>query len=82
HIVAAYTFELGKCYEQAVKERALTVLARIDPQLCAEVATGLGLPAPTADAPLADPAPSPALSQVGEVWPPDGRIIGIVADHA
>uniref|UniRef100_UPI002607D7B6 catalase n=1 Tax=uncultured Streptomyces sp. TaxID=174707 RepID=UPI002607D7B6 len=82
HIVAAYTFELGKCYEQAVKERALTVLARIDPQLCAEVATGLGLPTPTTQEPLADPAPSPALSQVGEVWPPDGRIIGIVADHA
>ncbi|MGW2841070.1 catalase [Streptomyces sp. NPDC001493] len=82
HIVAAYTFELGKCWEQAVKERALTVLARIDTQLCQEVATGLGLPAPTADGPLPEPAPSPALSQVGGVWPLDGRIIGIVADDA
>ncbi|MYX72427.1 catalase [Streptomyces sp. SID3915] len=80
HIIAAYTFELGKCYEQAVKERGLKVLARIDGELCAQVAAGLGLPAPEPDGPLADPEPSPALSQIGKVWPVDGRVIGIVAD--
>ncbi|MFF0557996.1 catalase [Streptomyces sp. NPDC004266] len=80
HIIAAYTFELGKCYEQAVKERTLKVLARIDPQLCEGVAAGLGLPAPAAGAPLADVEPSPALSQIGRTWPVDGRVIGIVAD--
>ncbi|MFJ8749248.1 catalase [Streptomyces sp. NPDC102441] len=80
HIIAAYTFELGKCYEQTIKERALKVLARIDAQLCEQVAAGLGLPAPEPDGPLADPEPSPALSQVGGVWPLDGRVIGIVAD--
>ncbi len=82
HIVSAYTFELGKCYEQAIKERALTVLARIDSRLCEEVAAGLGLPAPGPDSQLTDPEPSPALSQLGGVWPLDGRIIGIVADEA
>ncbi|MFD8951237.1 catalase [Streptomyces xanthophaeus] len=80
HIIAAYTFELTKCYEQAVKERVLAVLANIDPQLCEEVATGLGLPAPAPTQPLTEPAPSPALSQVGGTWPLDGRVIGIVAD--
>ncbi|MFF9276896.1 catalase [Streptomyces griseosporeus] len=78
HIIGAYTFELGKCYEQAVKERALQVLANIDPELCAGVAEGLGLPAPEPTVPLADVAPSPALSQIGQTWPTDGRIIGIV----
>ncbi|MFI8193777.1 catalase [Streptomyces sp. NPDC085946] len=78
HIIGAYTFELGKCYEQAVKERALQVLANIDPELCAGVAEGLGLPAPEPTVPLADVEPSPALSQVGHTWPVDGRIIGIV----
>ncbi|OKI48995.1 hypothetical protein AMK15_34690 [Streptomyces sp. MJM1172] len=48
HIIAAYTFELTMCHEQAVKERALSVLANIDPQLCEEVATGLGLARPPA----------------------------------
>src|SRR6185503_18385255 len=41
HIVAAYTFELAKCFEQAVKERQLLALANIDPELCAKVAAGL-----------------------------------------
>jgi catalase len=80
HIIRAYTFELGKCYEQAIKERQLQCLANIDPVLCAEVATGLGLPAPEPTEPLAEVTPSPALSQVGGEWPPDGRMVGIVVD--
>ncbi|WP_306210257.1 catalase [Actinoplanes sp. RD1] len=80
HIVRAYTFELGKCYEQAIKERQLRALANIDPVLCEQVATGLGLPVPEPTVPLAEVAPSPALSQIGGVYPPDGRMIGIVVD--
>ncbi|WP_432742389.1 catalase [Streptomyces sp. JH002] len=80
HIIAAYTFELGKCYEQAVKERMLGVLARIDPVLCERVAAGLGLPGPTPPAELPSVQASPALSQLGKEWPLDGRVIGIVAD--
>lgn len=80
HIIRAYTFELGKCYEQTIKERQLQCLANVDARLCSEVATGLGLPAPKATIELGDPEPSPALSQVGEAWPPDGRMVGIVVD--
>ncbi|MEU6852353.1 catalase [Actinacidiphila alni] len=82
HIIAAYTFELGKCYEQAVKERALKVLANVDGELCAQVATGLGLPVPEPETALTDPPPSPALSQLGRRWPLDGRVIGIVTGGA
>jgi catalase len=82
HIIRAYTFELNKCYEQAIKERQLQSLANIDPLLCQEVATGLGLPAPEPTVPLADITPSPALSQLGQTWPCDGRTIGIVVDPA
>jgi catalase len=81
HVTAAYTFELGKCYETAVKERVLQVLADIDPQLCERVAVGLGLPAPKPAESLATVDPSPALSQLGNVWPTTGRVIGIVADE-
>lgn len=80
HIVRAYTFELGKCYHQAIKERQLQCLANIDPALCEQVATGLGLPAPQPTVPLAEVQPSPALSQVGREWPADGRMVGIVVD--
>ncbi|WP_428815052.1 catalase [Streptomyces albus subsp. chlorinus] len=81
HVIAAYTFELSKCYEQSIKERNLRILADIDPELCAGVAAGLGLPAPEPSGPLPDVQPSPALSQLGRTWPTDGRIIGIVADE-
>ncbi|MFW2242752.1 catalase [Rhodococcus opacus] len=81
HVAEAYTFELGKCYEQVIKERALEVVANIDPGLCEQVAVGLGLPAPAPTVAFdVAPTPSPALSQVGAEWPLDGRIIGIVAD--
>jgi catalase len=80
HIIRAYAFELGKCYEQVIKERQLQSLANIDPRLCSEVATALGLPAPEPTVDLIDLEPSPALSQVGEAWPPDGRMVGIVVD--
>lgn len=77
HIAAAYTFELSKCYEQAIKERAVEVLTRIDQQLAETVADGLGLdrPAPQETAAV---EPSPALSQVGKPWPVEGRQIGIL----
>ncbi|MDX2593195.1 MULTISPECIES: catalase [Streptomyces] len=78
HIIGAYSFELAKCYEPAIRERALGVLANIDPELCAGVADGLGLPAPEPTVPLADVEPSPALSQVGRTWPTEGRVIGII----
>jgi catalase len=80
HIVEAFTFELGKCFEQAVKERELQVLANVDADLCAQVAAGLGLPAPKGSPP-ADITLSPALSQVvTEPGPIAGRKIGVIAD--
>ncbi|GAA3540395.1 catalase [Aeromicrobium flavum] len=81
HIIRAYSFELGKCYEKAIKERQLQALANIDPVLCSEVATALGLPAPAPTVDLTQEVPSPALSQVGGAYPPDGRMIGIVLDE-
>ena len=80
HLAEAFTFELGKVYEQAIKERELQVLANVDAGLCEEVAAGLGLPAPQGN-PAQDVLLSSALSQVVTTpGPVDGRKIGIVAD--
>jgi catalase len=80
HIVEAFTFELGKCHEQSIRERELQVLANVDADLCARVAAGLGLPAPSGS-PAPDASLSPALSQVvTEPGPIAGRKIGIIAD--
>ncbi len=80
HIVRAYTFELSKLYEQTIKERQLQCLANIDPVLCEQVAKGLGLAVPEPTVPPAEVEPNPVLSQVGQEWPADGRLIGIVVD--
>jgi catalase len=80
HVIQAYTFELGKCYEENIRKRQLQALANIDDCLCAEVAAGLGLPAPRPTVELTDETPSPALSQLRGTWPVAGRKIGLVVD--
>jgi catalase len=82
HVIQAYTFELGKCYEKPVRERQLLALANIDASLCAAVARGLGMPAPEATEDVPDAQPSPAVSQLGKTWPVAGRVVGIVADES
>ncbi len=80
HIAEAFTFELGKVYEQAIKQRELVVLANVDADLCAQVAAGLGLPAPKGAA-VEEGIVSPALSQVVVTpGPVAGRKVGIIAD--
>jgi catalase len=82
HVIQAYTFELGKCYEKPIRERQLLALANIDASLCAAVARGLGMPAPEATEDVPDAQPSPAVSQLGKTWPVAGRVVGIVADES
>jgi catalase len=65
HISAAYQFELGKVTKPEIRERVVTqILAHFDAGLAAEVAAGLGLPAPKKGNVPAVPKPdtSPALS--------------------
>lgn len=81
HVIQAYTFELGKCREQAIRERQLLALANIDPGLCAAVAAGLGMEPPEPSEMVPAATPSPALSQLGGTWPVAGRVVGIVADQ-
>ena len=79
HLVDAFTFELSKCYEKPIRQRQLSVLANVDPDLVARVAAGLGMPAPAAEYEPAEVEPSPALSQLGQSWPTDGRVVGLLA---
>jgi len=78
HVIEAYTFELGKCFEQTVKQRQLQFLALVDAELCAAVAAGLGCAVPASPTSMPGVEPSPALSQLGGEWPVRGRIVGIL----
>ena len=77
HLTQALSFELGKCYEEAVKVRYLDVLAHVDQALAEAVADNLGLPYPEKQD-VADVTPSEALSQMGGTWPIDGRQVGVL----
>ena len=72
HISAAYQFELGKVTKPEIRERVVNqILANFDAGLAAEVAAGLGLPAPKKGKAPATPKPeaSPALSLLNRVKP-------------
>lgn len=97
HTAAAYVFELGKCYEQSVRDHQLRALAKIDADLCARVAAGLGVPVPDGEPGDASPGAgegrgageadgvtrTAAISEVkDEPGPITGRVIGVFADDA
>lgn len=53
HLADAYTFELGKCTYDHIKERMLYILNQIEEDLASKVAKGLGMEIPTEiDTPL------------------------------
>lgn len=47
HVADAYTFELGKCTYEHIKERMLYVIKQIDKDLALKVADGLGMKIPS-----------------------------------
>jgi catalase len=78
HIVAAFSFELGKCLNPDIKDRTLTNLARVHADLVRQVAANLGLKPPRSrvDESL---DPSPALSLLPSApGPIAGRVIGVL----
>jgi catalase len=78
HVVAAFSFELGKCLDPDIKDRMVANLSRVDADLARQVATNLGLKAPRVR--LAESlAPSPALSLLPPApGPIASRIIGVL----
>ena len=46
HVADAYTFELGKCNHDHIKERMLWLIAQIDEDLAHQIAKGIGLAIP------------------------------------
>ncbi|WP_067975007.1 catalase [Nocardiopsis trehalosi] len=68
HLRAAFRFELGKCTDMGVRERAVANFAHVDHELAVHIAEGIGVapPAP-ADGAADHDRSSPALSQATTV---------------
>src|SRR5688572_8828931 len=58
HIVSAFRFELGKVEVPEIRERMVTILNQVDPQLAERVASGLGLPVKAPVKPLNQSVPA------------------------
>jgi catalase len=75
HVVGAFRFELGKVETPAIRQRMVDQLSRVDPDLAARVAEGIGAKTPTAETQAAKGAVkkgksvdvSPALSMENTV---------------
>ena len=83
HIASALVFELSKVETAHVREAMVGHLRHIDPDLARRVADGLGLdalpPAPPAQVPPQDLAPSPALRIIDRMKDTlQGRCVGIL----
>jgi catalase len=79
HIVAAFSFELGKCLSAEVKERNVANLAYVDATLASRVAANLGIKAPRARQSATKIGKSPKLSLLSS--PSDsiaGKVIGVL----
>lgn len=79
HIVAAFSFELGKCLSPEIRERTVANLAYVDSVLAKRVAANLGLKVPRARASEGKSVTSAKLSLLSS--PSDsiaGRVIGIL----
>jgi catalase len=78
HIVAAFSFELGKCLSDEIRQRVLVNLSNVDAGLASGVAAALGTVAPKGK-PAKGIEGSPALSlQPVEAAPIAGRVIGLL----
>jgi catalase len=78
HEIGAFSFELSKVGDPAIRARMIGNLANVAAALAEQVAANLGAAAP-AGSPLVDAGASPALSMVPAVsGPVAGRVIGVL----
>jgi catalase len=71
HIVSAFRFELGKVEVPEIRERMVTILNQVEPQLAQRVASGLGLPVKAPLKPLNQSVPADA--DIADFQPQDGK---------
>ncbi|MCM2981221.1 catalase [Niallia sp. FSL W8-0951] len=78
HIKDAFSFELGKCKSEAVKNHAVALLNRIDRSIAEEVAKNIGAVLPQENLEVKSVKKSPALSMANTIKKPDTRCVAIL----
>ncbi|WP_413303905.1 catalase [Bacillus sp. 1P10SD] len=78
HIKDAFSFELGKCHSDLVKNNAVALLNRIDRNLAQEVAENIGAILPEENLEVKSDKKSPALSMANTIKKTDTRSVAIL----
>jgi catalase len=78
HLKDAFSFELGKCKSDMVKNNAIALLNHIDRQLAQEVAENIGAQLPEENLEVKSSKNSPALSMAKTIRKPDTRCVAIL----
>ncbi|MEK5382753.1 catalase [Niallia sp. FSL W8-0635] len=78
HVKNAFSFELGKCKSETVKNNAVELLNRIDRSIAEEVAKNIGAVLPKENLEVNSTKKSPALSMANTVKKPDTRSVAIL----
>ncbi|WHY87029.1 catalase [Neobacillus novalis] len=78
HLIAACSFELGKCKSDLVKNNAVALFNHIDRQLAQEVADNIGAELPEENLEVKSDKKSPALSMANTVSKSDTKSVAIV----
>ncbi|MGX9134421.1 catalase [Rummeliibacillus sp. JY-2-4R] len=78
HIINAFSFELGKCKSEMVRENVIALLNHIDRKLTEEVAENIGVAVPKENYEVASTKKSPALSMENTIFKPDTKKVAIL----
>ncbi|RDW18874.1 catalase [Oceanobacillus chungangensis] len=78
HIINAFSFELGKCKEESVREQVLEMFSNVSHELVSAIAENLGLPVPWKKE-ITYTKSSPALGQENTIKKTDTRKVAVIA---
>ncbi|PID22286.1 catalase HPII [Sporosarcina sp. P3] len=82
HIIAAFSFEIGKVKDMNVRKQAVDMFANVDMNMATQVADAVGVEAPTDVTQSTESKSSPALSQENTAKVPETRTVAVlIADQ-
>ncbi|MED4403363.1 catalase [Metabacillus fastidiosus] len=78
HLISAFSFELGKCKSDLVKNNAVVLLNHIDRRVAEEVANNINAELPKENLESKSTKKSPALSMVNTIYKPDTKSVAVL----
>lgn len=82
HIIAAFSFEVGKVNDMNVRKQVVDMFANVDTDMAEQIADAVGVEAPTGIQQSEESKSSPALSQENMTKLPDTRTVAVlIADQ-